>query len=108
VSDACVNFPSLSLIFSNLSNLPFTNTERKTQSLIFPTHSTNILTTGQTMISEKDIRRAIRLAIKAKQIEKNPIIEEEEDFGVITVKEQPSPASPNYAFEDWYKKLREG
>jgi hypothetical protein len=59
------------------------------------------------MISEKDIRRAIRLAIKAKQIEKNPIIEEEEDFGVITVKEQPTfttPISPEY--DSFYNKLK--
>lgn len=42
------------------------------------------------MISEKDIRRAIRLAIKAKQIEKNPILEEEEDFGIKAITELPT------------------
>ena len=34
-------------------------------------------------LTEKEIRRAIRIAIKAKQIESNPIIELEESFGVV-------------------------
>jgi hypothetical protein len=39
------------------------------------------------MISEADIHRAIRLAIKAKQIERGVVIEEEENFGIVLSKE---------------------
>lgn len=58
------------------------------------------------MISEKDIRRAIRLAIKAKQIEKNPIIEEEENFGVTSVQDDPTFIDSDPKYNSFYKKLK--